>query len=44
MANSAAPTYGSNMLPVEMVEMSQGRNMAEFSEAWNEAMARGMQG
>jgi hypothetical protein len=43
LSNSAAPAFGSNMMPVEMVEMSQGRNMAEFSEAWNDAVARGMQ-
>lgn len=30
-------------MPIEMVQMSQGRNMSEFSEAWNEAVARGMQ-
>lgn len=43
LSNSAAPAFGSNMMPVEMVEMSQGRNMAEFSQAWNDAVARGMQ-
>jgi hypothetical protein len=43
LANSAAPAFGTNRMPVEMVQMSEGRNVAEFSEAWNEAVARGWQ-
>ncbi|WVW85072.1 hypothetical protein I302_107108 [Kwoniella bestiolae CBS 10118] len=37
-----APTYQSNMMPLEMIELSQGRNMQEFKEAWDEAVAGGM--
>lgn len=43
LANSAAPAFGTNMMPVEMVQMSQGRSVPEFAEAWAEAVARGMQ-
>nr|XP_018261999.1 cytoplasmic protein [Kwoniella dejecticola CBS 10117]OBR84157.1 cytoplasmic protein [Kwoniella dejecticola CBS 10117] len=41
-ANTNAPTYQSNMMPIEMIELSQGRNMQEFKEAWDEALAQGM--
>ena len=41
-ANRNAPTYGSSMMPMEMVEMSQGRSMVDFREAWDEAIAAGM--
>ncbi|OCF75495.1 cytoplasmic protein [Kwoniella mangroviensis CBS 8886] len=37
-----APTYQSNMMPLEMIELSQGRNMQEFKDAWDEAVAQGM--
>ncbi|KJE01852.1 cytoplasmic protein [Cryptococcus gattii NT-10] len=37
-----APTYQSNMMPLEMIEFSEGRNMAEFKEAWDEAVRMGM--
>ncbi|OCF37012.1 cytoplasmic protein [Kwoniella heveanensis BCC8398] len=40
--NRNAPAYQSNMMPLEMLEMSQGLNMAEFKEAWDEALAAGM--
>ncbi|WVQ96245.1 hypothetical protein IAU59_003349 [Kwoniella sp. CBS 9459] len=40
--NRNAPAYQSNMMPLEMIEMSQGLNMAEFKEAWDEALAAGM--
>lgn len=41
--NRAAPSYGTNMMPVEMVEMSQGRSLHEFTAAWQEALAQGME-
>ncbi|WVO18590.1 hypothetical protein L204_106309 [Cryptococcus depauperatus] len=41
-ATRNAPAYQSNMLPLEMMEMSQGRNMAEFKEAWEDAIRAGM--
>ncbi|WVF68711.1 hypothetical protein IAT40_003483 [Kwoniella sp. CBS 6097] len=41
-SNRNAPAYQSNMMPLEMLEMSQGLNMAEFKEAWDEALAAGM--
>ncbi|WVQ65438.1 uncharacterized protein L199_003614 [Kwoniella botswanensis] len=37
-----APTYQSNMMPLEMIELSQGRSMQEFKDAWDEAVAQGM--
>jgi hypothetical protein len=30
------------MMPLEMIEMSQGRSMEEFRDAWQDAVARGM--
>lgn len=41
-ATRPAPTFGGNMMPLEMIEMSQGRSMEEFREVWEEAVARGM--
>ena len=41
-ASRAAPAYGGNMMPLEMIEMSQGRSMEEFRDAWQDAVARGM--
>ncbi|KAK8858893.1 hypothetical protein IAR55_003124 [Kwoniella newhampshirensis] len=41
-ANRNAPAYQTNMMPLEMIEMGEGRNMAEFKEAWEEAVAAGM--
>ncbi|WWC96441.1 hypothetical protein V866_003309 [Kwoniella sp. B9012] len=41
-ASRNAPTYQSNMMPLEMIELSQGRNMQEFKDAWDEAVAQGM--
>lgn len=41
-ASRNSPVYGSNMMPIEMVEMSQGRSMVEFREAWDEAVGGGM--
>ncbi|WVR06640.1 hypothetical protein IAU60_003672 [Kwoniella sp. DSM 27419] len=43
-ANRNAPTFQSNMMPLEVMEMGEGRNMAEFKEAWDEAVAAGMTG
>ncbi|WWD18786.1 hypothetical protein CI109_103241 [Kwoniella shandongensis] len=43
-ANRNAPAYQANMMPLEMIEMGEGRNMAEFKEAWDEAVAAGMAG
>lgn len=40
-ANRNAPTYQTNMVPVEMVEMSAGRTADEFRQAWNEAIEAG---
>lgn len=40
-ANRGVPTFGTNMLPVEMVEMSEGRTQEEFRAAWNEAVEAG---
>ncbi|WWC88313.1 uncharacterized protein L201_003221 [Kwoniella dendrophila CBS 6074] len=37
-----APTYQSNMMPLEMIELSQGRSMEEFKDAWDQAVAQGM--
>jgi hypothetical protein len=41
-ANRAAPAHGTNMMPIEMVEMSQGRSMGDFASAWQEAVAAGI--
>jgi hypothetical protein len=30
------------MMPIEMVEMSQGRTVEDFRLAWEEAVARGL--
>ncbi|WVQ73443.1 hypothetical protein IAR50_003015 [Cryptococcus sp. DSM 104548] len=37
-----APTYQTSMMPLEMIELGEGRNMAEFKEAWDEAVRAGM--
>lgn len=42
-ANRGTPAFGTNMMPVEMVEMSQGRGVGEFRMAWDEAVRQGMQ-
>ena len=41
-ASRITPAYGGNMMPLEMIEMSQGRSLEEFTEAWQDAVARGM--
>lgn len=41
-ANRGMPAFGTNMMPVEMVEMSQGRGVGEFRSAWEEAVREGM--
>ncbi|WWC71089.1 uncharacterized protein I206_105042 [Kwoniella pini CBS 10737] len=41
-SNRNVPIYQSNMMPIELIEFSQGRNVQEFKEAWNEALAQGM--
>ena len=41
-ASRATPAYGTNMMPVEMVEMSQGRTVEGFREVWEESVRRGM--
>lgn len=40
-ANRAAPQFGTNMMPLEMLEMSEGRTLQEFTQAWEEAMRLG---
>lgn len=37
-ASRAAPTFSTNMMPLEMLQMSEGRTLAEFAQAWEEAM------
>ncbi|WVQ84406.1 hypothetical protein IAT38_006558 [Cryptococcus sp. DSM 104549] len=41
-ATRAAPAYQSSMMPLEMIELSEGRSMGEFKEAWEEAVRAGM--
>lgn len=41
-AANTGPAFGANMLPLEMVQMSQGQTAADFREAWQAAMAQGM--
>lgn len=43
-ANRGMPAFGTNMMPVEMVEMSQGRGVGDFKAAWDEAVRQGMAG
>lgn len=42
-ANRNAPAYQANMVPLEMLQFSEGRNMDDFKNAWAEAVAAGMQ-
>jgi hypothetical protein len=37
------PAFGSNMMPVEVVEISQGRGVGEFKDAWEELVREGME-
>jgi len=37
------PAFGSNMMPVEVVEMSQGRGVGEFKDAWERLVRQGME-
>lgn len=41
-ANRNQPTFSTNMMPIEMVELSEGRNLEEFREVWAQAVAAGM--
>jgi hypothetical protein len=43
-ANRGMPAFGTNMLPVEIVEMSQGRGVGEFKAAWDEVVRDGLEG
>ncbi|KAL1405873.1 hypothetical protein Q8F55_007552 [Vanrija albida] len=43
-ANRNAPAFSANMMPLEMLEMSQGRSLAELQEAWEAAVAAGLTG
>ncbi|TXT08823.1 hypothetical protein VHUM_02951 [Vanrija humicola] len=43
-ANRNAPAFSANMMPLEMLEMSQGRSLAELQAAWEAAMAAGLTG
>jgi hypothetical protein len=36
------PAFGSNMMPVEVVEMSQGRGIGEFKDAWDQLVREGI--
>ena len=38
----SGPVFGTNMMPLEVMDMSQGRSMGDFKVAWDEAVARGM--
>ena len=37
------PAFGTNMMPVEVVEMSQGRGVGEFKDAWERLVREGME-
>jgi len=41
-ANRGMPAFGTNMMPVEVVEMSQGRGVGEFKDAWERLVMEGM--
>jgi hypothetical protein len=41
-ANRGMPAFGTNMMPVEMVEMSQGMGVGEFRAAWDEVVRDGI--
>lgn len=38
-ASRAAPAFSTNMVPLEMLQMSEGRTLADFAREWQEAMA-----
>jgi hypothetical protein len=40
-ATRNAPQYQHNMVPLEALTLSQGRNMEEFATAWMEQVRRG---
>jgi len=42
-ANRGMPAFGTNMMPVEVVEMSQGRGVGEFKDAWERLVREGME-
>jgi hypothetical protein len=39
-ANRVAPTHQHNMLPREALELSSGRDIAEFAKVWHEQLAQ----
>ena len=41
-ANAQPAAHGTNRVPIEMVELSQGRSAGEFAQVWEEAVASGM--
>lgn len=41
-AANTGPAFGANMLPLEMVQMSEGQTASDFRSAWQEAMAQGI--
>ena len=41
-ANAQSSIHSTNRVPIEMVELSQGRSTAEFAQVWQEALASGM--
>lgn len=36
------PAFGTNMMPVELIEMSQGMGVGEFRAAWDEVVRDGI--
>ena len=40
----SGPVFASNMMPLEVMDLSQGRSVGEFKGAWDEAVARDMDG
>lgn len=39
-ASQALPTYSAHMVPADVVEMSEGQNIAAFAQRWHEELAR----
>jgi hypothetical protein len=37
------PAFGTNMMPVEVVEMRLGRGVGEFKDAWEQLVREGME-
>jgi hypothetical protein len=40
-ANAQPSAHSTNRVPIEMVELSQGRSTGEFAQVWEEALSRG---